>query len=201
MKFNKYFIFIIFLMLILSVSAVNAADNTDINDNSSSNLINSRDAISPDSTTVNKNWTVDEFLDNYNTIQDNDVVFIKNGVGTPRENIVLTQNGITIFTEGNVIFDGQKKNFHFEINGNNILIRGIVFQNFNFTDRGGAIKWNGEEGTLTDCEFINNTGQYGGAVYWNGNEGILNGCKFINNSAVYGGGAVYWSYGSVSMVL
>lgn len=192
MKFNKYFIFIIFLMLILSVSAVNAADNMNINDNSSSNLINSRDAISPDSTTVNKNWTVDEFLNNYNTIQDNDVVFIKNGVGTPRENIVLTQNGITIFTEGNVIFDGQNKNFHFEISGKNVLIQGIVFQNFNFVDRGGAIQWNGDKGTLADCQFINNTGQYGGAVYWNGTEGVLDDCKFINNTAVYGGGAVYW---------
>ena len=99
MKSNTYFIFIVFAILILSVSAVNAAEDLDLNDNSTSNLINTRDAVSPAPTTVNKNWTVDEFLNNYNAIQDNDVVLIRNGTGTLTGNVVLSQKGITIFTE------------------------------------------------------------------------------------------------------
>lgn len=187
MNFNKYFIFIIFLALILSVSAVDAADNLDTNDNS----ISTKEAIFSASTTVNKNWTVDEFLNNYNAIQDNDVVLIQNGVGIPTGNIVLNQSGITIFTEGNVIFDCQRKNFYFEINGKNVLIQGIDFQNFNSGNVGGAIKWNGDNGTLTGCKFINNTADFGGAVSWRANNGTITNCKFINNSGTYGG-AVYW---------
>ena len=192
MNFNKYFIFIVFFVLILSVSAVSAADNFDTNDNSSYNLINAREDVSSDSTTINKNWTVYEFLNNYNDIQDNDVVLIRNGSGTPTESIVLNQNAITIFTEGNVIFDGQGKNLHFEIKGSNVIIQGITFKNFNFTGNGGAIRWNGDHGTLNNCNFINNTAErYAGAVYWNGTDGNITNCNFINNAATYGG-AVYW---------
>ena len=97
MNFNKYFIFIIFFVLILSVSTVNATDNLDTNDNLSSNLINTKYAVYSDSSSISKNWTVDEFLNNYNVIQDNEVVLLRNGSGSPTETIVLNQKGITIF--------------------------------------------------------------------------------------------------------
>ena len=201
MKFDKCFILIIFLMLILSVSAVNAADDFNNGDNS----INSGEAISPASTTVNKNWTVDDFLNNYTTIQDNDVVLIRNGTGTPSGNVVLSQNGITIFTEGNVVFDGKNKNMHFEITGSNVLIKGITFKSFNFYGKGGAILWTGDNGTLSDCDFNSNkatsndirsftvsssfrydakSSVYGGAVYWGGSNGNINSCNFTNNTAL-----------------
>ena len=32
----------------------------------------------------------------------------------------------------------------------------------------------------------------GGAVFWNGTNGTLTGCTFINNAIDYGGGAVHW---------
>ena len=134
MKSNTYFIFIVFAILILSVSAVNAAEDLDLNDNSTSNLINTREAVPQAETTVNHNWTVDEFLNNYNTIQDNDVVLIRNGTGTPTGNVVLSQNGIKIITEGGVTFDGKGQNMHFEITGSNVLIKGVTFKNFSFND-------------------------------------------------------------------
>ena len=199
MKSNRCFIFILFAILILSVSAVSAAEDLGSNDNLDSNLINTRDAVSPASTTVNKNWTVDEFLNNYNAIQDNDVVLIRNGTGTLTGNVVLSQKGITIFTEGNVIFDGQGKNMHFEITGSNVLIRGITFKNFN-SNNGGAILWSGNDGTLTDCNFSNNTatekgsGNGGGAIFWSGTNGALTDCNFSKNAATGGyGGAVLWT--------
>ena len=199
MKSNTYFIFIVFAILILSVSAVNAAEDLGSNDNLDSNLINTIDAVSQASTTVNKNWTVDEFLNNYNTIQDNDVVLIRNGTGTPTGNVVLSQKGITIFTEGNVIFDGKGQNMHFEITGSNVLIRGITFKNFN-SNNGGAILWSGNDGTLTDCNFSNNTatekgsGNGGGAIFWSGTNGALTDCNFSKNAATGGyGGAILWT--------
>ena len=186
-------------MLILSVSAVNAADN--LNNNS----INTGEAISPASTAVDKNWTVDEFLNNYNTIQDNEVVLIQNGTGTPNGNVILNQNGITIFTEGNVIFDGQGKDMYFEITGDNVLIKGITFKNFKFTEDGrttlsrwgGAVSWIGDNGTLINSTFNNNTSYWnGGGVCWVGDNGTLINSTFNNNAAYgeinNGGGGVCW---------
>ena len=188
MKFNKCFIFILFLMLILSISAVNA---TDLNSNDNSNT---KEVISQTSPMVNKNWTVDDFLNNYTSIQDNDVILIRNGTGTPSGNVVLSQNGITIFTEGNVVFDGKNKNMHFEITGSNVLIKGITFKNFTFTGKGGATLWTGDNGTLNNSTFINNNANQGGAVYWDSDNGLLTNSTFINNNAG-SGGAVYW-YGA-----
>ena len=128
-------------------------------------------------------WTVDEFLNKYGQINDYDYVYIWNGVGTPNSTIILNKKGITISSQGNVVFDGQGKNLHFEITGSDVLIEYLTFRNFNFTERGGAILWNGTRGILQNCNFNNNKGTYGGAVYWDGTDGVLSACTFINNTA------------------
>ena len=65
---------------------------------------------------------------------------------------------------------------------------------------GGAIRWNGDNGTITDCNFISNTARGdGGAVCWYGINGTLFDSNFISNrfisSSNNGGSAVYW-YGT-----
>ena len=77
-------------------------------------------------------WTVEDFLNRYGQINDYDYVWIRNGVGTPTRTIVLNKKGITISGGGNVVFDGQGKNLHFEITGSNVLIQYLTFRNFNF---------------------------------------------------------------------
>ena len=79
-------------------------------------------------------WTVEEFLNKYTQINDYDYVYIKNGVGTPKSTIILNKKGITLSSEGNVIFDGKGKNLHFEITGNNVIIEQLTFRNFNLTN-------------------------------------------------------------------
>ena len=163
-------------------------------------------------------WTVNDFLNKYNQINDDDYVLIKNGVGTPSRTIVLNKKGVTISSEGNVIFDAKGGNLHFEVTGDNVLIEKITFRNFNFTTNGGAILWNGNNGTLKNCNFINNTARAGAgvcwngtngvlidstfnsnmaninaAVYWSGYNGILTNCNFTNNTAGYGGAGVLWN--------
>ena len=121
-------------------------------------------------------------------------IFILNGEGKLTRNVNLTQNGIKIYTEGNVTFNGQNKNVHFVVSGDNVLINGITFKNFNYTGNGGAILWTGANGTLTECNFNNNTaGSSGGAIYWSGVNGTLSDCNFINNTAKYGDN-VYWNW-------
>ncbi len=133
-------------------------------------------------------WAVEEFLNKYGQINDYDYVMIKNGTGTPNSTIVLNKKGVTISSQDDVIFDAKGGNVHFEVTGDNVLIEGITFRNFNFTGPGGAILWNGTHGILRNCNFINNIAQNGGGVYWNGTSGNISTCTFNNNYANSGGG-------------
>ena len=140
---------------------------------------------------VNWLWTVTEFLNKYNQIHDYDYVLIlRNGVGTPSNTIVLNKNGITISSQGNVTFDAKGKNLHFEVTGDNVLIEGITFRNFNLTEGNGAVLWSGDKGILKNCNFINNTGNIGGAVCWIGTNGNIIYSTFINNTANAAGGGI-----------
>ena len=139
-------------------------------------------------------WDVEEFLNKYGQINDNDyILLIQNGVGTPSSTIVLNKKGITITSEGNVTFDAKGKNLHFEVTGDNVLIEKITFRNFNFNGYGGAIYWVGNNGILKNCNFFNLTAGDGGAIYWRGNNGILKECNFFKNTAKYSGGAIWWN--------
>ena len=109
-------------------------------------------------------WTVEDFLNRYGQINDYDYVWIRNGVGTPTRTIVLNKKGITISGGGNVVFDGQGKNLHFEITGSNVLIQYLTFRNFNFAGVGGAILWYETYGLLKNCNFINNTANINGEI-------------------------------------
>ena len=70
------------------------------------------------------------------------------------------------------------------------------------TSCGGAIFCNGSsnDAFLNNCSFYNNYALYGGAIF--ANEGILNitNCNFINNTGEYYGGAVYQLYGNLSLI-
>ncbi|WP_368656389.1 right-handed parallel beta-helix repeat-containing protein, partial [uncultured Methanobrevibacter sp.] len=88
------------------------------------------------------------FLEKYNQINDYDYVFIYESRGTPAvgkplNNIILNKKGVTIHGQStNITFDARGKNLHFEVTGDNVLIEGITFRNFNFTNgSGGAILW------------------------------------------------------------
>ena len=142
-------------------------------------------------------WNVIVFLNKYEQLNDYDYVYIRNGVGitsgTPLSNIVLNKKCIIIHGESTVIFDAKGGNVHFEVTGDNVLIEGITFRNFNFTNHGGAILWNGNNGTLKNCNFINNSAVRGGGVYWNrtANNGNIFDSTFNDNFATRGGAGVY----------
>ena len=146
-------------------------------------------------------WTVEEFLNKYSQINDHDYVMIKNGVGTPNNTIILNKKGITISSQGNVIFDGKGKNLHFEITGSDVLVEKLTFRNFNFTGYGGAIVLAGNNDILKNCNFNNNraTAAGGGVVVWS-NNCIISGCTFSSNFALQAGGGVNWwgNYGRLT---
>ena len=56
----------------------------------------------------------------------------------------------------------------------------------------GAVKWNSDNGTVSNCAFTNNNALDGGATDWLGVNGTLTGCTFTGNKANYTGGATHW---------
>ncbi|WP_296862809.1 hypothetical protein [uncultured Methanobrevibacter sp.] len=113
------------------------------------------------------------------------------------DDITISKNGFTIDGNGHTI-NAMSKSRIFYITAENVVLKNIQFINGSNGVRGGAIHWNGENGTLSNCNFINNmaTGTYsggGGAVYINSNCKVVN-CNFTNNQVPdsYEGGAIYF---------
>ena len=67
----------------------------------------------------------------------------------------------------------------------NPLIRSMYFY------YGGAVYWQGDNGVVDSCDFVNNAAYDGGAIYWIGANASISNCNFFNNSAVNYGGAIY----------
>ena len=89
-------------------------------------------------------------------------------------------NGITI--------DGANATRIFNItSGITVTIHDINFINAKVDGYGGAI--NGKC-TVINCNFTNNKADNGGAILWNGNDGSIINCTFENNYAKNIGGAI-----------
>ena len=99
-------------------------------------------------------------------------------------NVVINGNGHTIYANETSVFN---------VLYNNVTINNLTITNGNSDDNAGAIYWNGDDGYVNECNFINCSAyQDGGAIYWNGNRGIVNNSLFENNTA-HAGSAIYWN--------
>ena len=83
--------------------------------------------------------------------------------------------------------------------GDNGKVSNSQFINNSGSDHAGAIYWGGgaDNGIVYNSTFINNYAWYGGAIYWNGVNGSVSKSYFKNNSAKsylneFTGGAIYW---------
>ena len=132
-------------------------------------------------------------------------------------NGIVIDKIITINGRGFII-NGNNQARAFNVTSDKVILRNIEFTNCHSYNYGGAVYWNGNNGNLFDCNFIDcldsgtryspytsnsaTCNSYGGAVYWNGNNGSLYDCNFRNCSSAskiqsindfYSyGGAVYW---------
>lgn len=66
--------------------------------------------------------------------------------------------------------------------------------NFASLSAGGAIYFEGDNYTFTNCSFFNNTADCGGAIYFQGNNVRFDSCNFKNNSAFIGGAIMALDY-------
>ena len=113
-------------------------------------------------------------------------------------NGILINKSIIIDGQGHTL-DGNDLSRVFYVVSDNVTIRNINFINGQNEGDGGTIYWNGYNGTLFNCSFVNcsiknSNLRGGGAIYWNSSNGSLFNSSFINcfvKDSLWGG-AIYW---------
>lgn len=219
MKVTKKLFFVALLLsLILSVGAVTAQDNITFeqsnlqNDSGNSNI---QDDTIYDISTVCEDSNED-IQSSEAVLQDfggRNFSSIQNAIDSANEGDTVFLDGKTYYGLGVEIqvnktltivggsksnpnltatLDAQKLSRIMYLTASNVVIKGIKFINANIESYyGGAIFWNGENGTLCNSSFFNNTAFSGGAVYWyEVDNGYISDCTFIENYAADDGGAL-----------
>ena len=188
MNFKHAIIITIILCFLISLSNVSASDDANMENISSVN-----DEI--DLEVSDNIKTIDELDTAIQNATANSTVKLEHDItisqDTKCQGIEISKN-ITLDGQGHKI-DGNSSGapFFIRMHGNNIVLKNIVFANWELSDSYNLVEWIGSNGEMRNCTFINNTAHYGGAVDWTGINGLLINSTFINNTAE-NGGAVYW---------
>ncbi|MEE3491214.1 MAG: hypothetical protein VZR10_10110, partial [Methanobrevibacter sp.] len=92
----------------------------------------------------------------------------------------------------------------FDVRASGVTIKNLTIINANYEGDGGAIYFSGSatSGTVSNCNFINNTAsQWGGAIRFSSTGAVTN-CNFVDNKAAgdysFGGAVHFSSIGNVS---
>ena len=205
-------ILLLFMLIIISICAVSTASASD-----NSTIIASDDSIDieaqPMEEIINEEIVADS-QDNADNLKSGETY------REIQDKIDKANEGDTIVLEGNYTCDylinvnktvqivglgdgavikyngsSDYRSPFFNINENapNVVLINVKFIGGSFF-WGGALTWQGDNGTIKDCEFKNNvvTGDYavGGAILIFGNNCTIDNCKFENNHASEYGGAI-----------
>ena len=180
---NKYkFISILLIVFFLSLSLVSASDFDNETMSSDDTEIISAE---PDYKSIT------ELQQTINDAHDGDIILLNNSYINDvysRQYIVNINKPLTLDGNGNTI-DGNEMSRIFYIGADNVTLKNLVIVNGKYTV-GGAISWNGNDGTIDNCVFEDNTAtsSAGGAIYWKGNNGKIIDSYFTNNNAGTSGG-------------
>ena len=186
------------LMCLFMLGTVSAADSIDsISDVANDKLsIDTGDEIeisdSQSDELKDNGKTFDELRDEIETAQPGSVITIETDQYT-------YQNVTPIRVGDNITIDGDDSRFFgtnssmtglFKVEGDNVVLKNMVFMNWDLEGSYKIIEWFGNNGTLQNCYFVNNTGVYGCAVDWSGMDGCIDECYFENNAVTNHGGAI-----------
>ena len=154
-----------------------------VNLTNASLLYNGDFYISPDGTgeglSINdcSNWNY--ALEN---IASGNTIYLTAGTYTSIINQTIGKTLNIVGLGNDVIIDLENNGRAFLIPTGNSTVSNITFINgYYFENEGGAIRWTGKYGKLTNSTFINNTGSVG-AVYLGGYYVTVDNCNFINNT-------------------
>ena len=211
METNMKKILLIFLIMIISVCAfsnVSAADAPDIISSDNSSTIETQSLKE----TMTEELIADN-QDNTHNLKSGEDEYrnIQREIDAAEEDSTITLNGnytcdylinvnkpikIVGADDGAVITFNTSKDYSspfFNINASNVELNNIKFIGGQFL-WGGALTWQGDNGTITNCAFIDNTAfkenAIGGAILVLGSNCKIENSIFINNHAALHGGAI-----------
>ena len=183
MRFKWGFISILFILFILSFSFASANDL----DNQTINMEN-KELISVDDTS-NYNSFSELGKVIYSAKDGDNIIFNDSYIIDDNSSTIYISKSITLDGNGATI-DADGKTRIFTIAADNVVLKNIKFINGNY-NVGGAISWSGNQGTIENCIFEENTAtRPGGAIFWNANNGKIIDSTFNSNNAGTSGGAV-----------
>ena len=231
MKYKKIMFMLVLAVFLLSITCVSASeiddtlasedtntiglsvDNDIIEDNLQTSEENDELALNDNDETLSAKNDTDVLSDNSGTYSG-----LSAEIGSGR-NIELqhdyytydTGNTISISVADSVI-DGKGATIDmtgsniraFYVNASGVTIKNLTIINANYEGDGGAIYFSGSatSGTVSNCNFINNTAsQWGGAIRFSSTGAVTN-CNFVDNKAAgdysFGGAVHFSSIGNVS---
>lgn len=109
-----------------------------------------------------------------NEADDNDTIIL-NGNYYGNGSQINVNKSVIIEGINNATLDARGLSGIFNIQSTNVVIKNLKFINGNLEDHGAAIQWVGNNGTLINSVFYNNTGYYNesDSIIWTGTEGII----------------------------
>ena len=229
MKYKKTIILLALVVFLLRIAGVSASeiDNTIASENANTiELSGDNDIIEDNLQTSEENmvFTSTDYDEALSAQTDTEVLGADSAtytdlieeIGQPgniklnHKNYTYDGGGTILISEDNKVIDGNGavidmngstiRAFHVSASG--VTIKNLTIKNANYNGNGGAIYFD-STGTVTNCNFTDNTATYGGAVYFS-NTGTVSNCNFTNNKATGtgnydGGGAVYFYQGTGSV--
>lgn len=207
----------IFLVSLLAVSAVSAEDNSTSDIAVSNNEVDLDEDIDnvdllneENEQSVSSNPLTDKhFFDLYGDLEGSDINLTTDYIfddlnATDKNGGIFIGGTKTINGNGHTI-DGASRSRIFTINASNVVLSNIVFKNayHDFSgdlNWGGAIIWDGVNGTIINCTFINCYSVEAAAILWNGDGGTVLNCNFDKCTPRDNAGSIKWvgSKGTVS---
>ena len=108
------------------------------------------------------------------------------------ETITISEDNKVIDGNGAVIDMNESTIRAFTVYASGVTIKNLTIKNANCDGSGGAIYFTSSatSGTVTNCNFTNNTADYSGAVYFHRTGNVTN-CNFTGNNATTGS-AIYF---------
>ena len=134
-----------------------------------------------------------------NKASNDDTIMIASGEykGTNNTGLEITKNlNFIKYGDSEAIFDAENKRRIWTVQTTSISITGLTFKNGKTDNNAGAIYWT--DGTITNCNFINNTADRIGGAFFSASGGSVTGCTFTGNTAGYGGAIYFKNTGSVT---
>ena len=198
---DKLVIVCLILFVLMGISSVSATD-INVTDGGQLGGVNSIDKALADSAID----PLDELDEKITNSSSGDTIYLQTDYYCSQSNrsdgIVISTDNLTIDGQGH-FFDGNGSEISniFTVYGDGVALKSIKFVNWELWDDDDFIEWNGYDGKLINCTFIDNIASSSDILQWSGIGGTIESCTFTNNSAIWDDNMIIsWSgdYGTVN---